>query len=79
MAEKRNSAAAPLTIATIAILLPIVYVLSIGPVARLANYGRASNETVRRINGFYKPLIKACSRTGTLPILEAYVEWWDKL
>lgn len=57
----------------IALLLPILYCLSIGPAVLLISAGYISEGTAQV---FYTPLIWLHEHTSFAPILEWYVEFW---
>ncbi|MGV3533470.1 MAG: hypothetical protein ACO1QR_13975 [Chthoniobacteraceae bacterium] len=62
------------------IALPILYVLSIGPVAHM--FGRSSHinpQINSAVNAFYKPLELLHEHTPLQAPLDAYVRWWMEL
>jgi hypothetical protein len=66
-------------IAIILFALPVVYVLSIGPVQAMMVWGWISEETsIERIEAFYEPLdgLKGTALDGPL---QAYVGWWARM
>jgi hypothetical protein len=77
-AEKQNSRAAPVVAGFIVtlLLLPVLYVLSIGPAAWLIEHGYLSDEAAR---WFYSPLVALAERSEFLSVwLMRYVELFEK-
>ncbi len=81
MDEKQNrqggSAGPVLIVAAILILLPVFYVLSIGPMAWLDSKGLFSETTHTVLECFYFPLALAVENEVPIvgPALMNYVEW----
>jgi len=78
MAKERNSVEG-LTVVAIAavILLPLLYMLGIGPLAWLASRGYVSGEFVGTM---YYPLAAVCLRTPlTQDLLGSYIDFWVRL
>ena len=57
-------------------LLPILYVLSIGPVAKSLSVMGASSEVINVAKAFYWPLIWLHENTFLKELLEAYMKLW---
>jgi hypothetical protein len=77
-AEKQNSRAAPVVASSIVtlLLLPVLYVLSIGPAAWLIEHGYVSDASAR---WFYTPLGVLAERSEFLSVwLFRYIELFLK-
>jgi hypothetical protein len=62
----------------LALLMPVLYVLSIGPACWLAKHGYLSDDERSPAHLFYTPLIWLHERVPmTQNALERYVELWD--
>lgn len=62
-----------------ALVLPLIYVLSIGPLSYMEQkFGLPSGiNTAAEI--FYAPIIWVHENTPLDELLDAYVEWWERL
>ena len=74
MGKERKPAVAPLIVAVVVILLPIAYVLSIGPALWLGNH--CGYPTASQINTFYRPVLWATTKTGA-SLVRHYMDWWS--
>ena len=73
MRDDKRSSVVPLVLLIGALVLPVLYVLSIAPAIWLVSNGYLSDATY---NAVYWPLIKAAGATGTRPLLIRYINWW---
>lgn len=77
--DKRGSGAVAIVLVAVLILLPILYVLSVGPVAWLDS-NDSLNEPMHSVAVIvYFPLSWAVNNGVPIvgPALAAYVEWWE--
>ncbi|WP_425616746.1 hypothetical protein NA78x_000400 [Anatilimnocola sp. NA78] len=79
MSKPQESNSRPAVVAAILIglilLVPLLYVLSIGPVGCLANHGYIDLETAR---AFYWPIIKAHDAFPSLqPLIQGYIALFE--
>jgi hypothetical protein len=58
-------------------LLPVLYVASIGPACRLQSLGYFSDTTEKVLAYFYRPIGLAVEYSPTVAsAFDAYLEWW---
>ncbi len=58
-------------------LLPVLYVASIGPACRLQSLGCFSKTTEMVLTYFYRPIALAVKYSPTVAsAFDAYLEWW---
>jgi hypothetical protein len=58
-------------------LLPVLYVASIGPACRLQSLGCFSETTEMVLTYFYRPIALAVKSSPVVAsAFEAYLEWW---
>lgn len=77
--ETRRSRGGLAAALVIALLLPIVYVLSIGPVVYVLKTTGRNPELEEAAHVFYFPLIFLHQTTPLREPLDAYVEFWEDL
>ena len=76
MEENRRERRMWLT-AVVAVLLPVRYVLSIGPVAWVMYWGEIEHAPIARlVNIFYGPLRDLVELTGTELLLFEFLSWF---
>ena len=74
----RSSGAAAVVAMLVLLLLPLLYVLSIGPVVWLHGRGMMSPAITNAAETIYEPLDWAAQRSALVEQpLSAYVEWWQ--
>ena len=67
-------------VTTALIALPILYALSIGPVAYTLVHNHPVNpRLMAAVNAFYKPLELLYEHTPLKVPLDAYLRWWGEL
>jgi hypothetical protein len=71
--SKRRRTPAILIAATIALALPIAYVISLGPVHWLATHGYIRDESLFLIEWFYAPLYFAAAHINAV---NKAIKWW---
>lgn len=64
----------PTYLAAVLATLPLLYVLSAGPVEVIVN--RFPNSIPQRVEIVYAPLVYAASATGAGEMLSSYITWW---
>lgn len=73
--SSRSGAGLALVVAVLLVLLPVLYVLSIGPADYLVRSDYLDAETSR---AFYGPLVWLYNSYEPIqPLLEWYLEWWE--
>jgi hypothetical protein len=73
MSEKRKTAAAPFIIATVLILLPVLYVLALGPIHWLQLRGYIHEPVTDWLTVAYRPLEWAVK---TSPVCREWMDWY---
>jgi hypothetical protein len=78
MNKPSQSARLPLVIAAIIVMVPLLYVLSVGPAAWLCNNGALSKHTEHVLGEIvYMPLFAVCEWFPVCgKLVESYMLWW---
>ena len=77
--QTRRSRAGPAFALAIALFLPVLYVLSIGPAVLILEATGPNHELEEAARVFYLPLIWLHENTPLRKPLDAYVEFWETL
>lgn len=75
-AKSRSSSAAW---SALIVVVPLIYVLSVGPVAYVALRLSMYNAAVAQARTFYAPVIWLHDHTFLKEPLNGYLEWWESL
>lgn len=73
--KKRGGYAVVVVVVVVFVLLPVLYVASIGPMSWLASHHLISKD----VGWLYAPVGWACSKSDIIDAtVRAYVTWWRK-
>lgn len=61
------------------LMLPVIYVLSIGPVIFAVEKLHAKASMQKPVMTFYTPIVWLHDHTALKQPIERYVDWWGKL
>jgi hypothetical protein len=76
--KRRNAAPMAIALIVLLVVLPCVYVLSIGPIAYLVNHGHP--ELAETANNVYYPIFWLCDSCAPIGrIVVAYMELWTSI
>jgi uncharacterized membrane protein len=76
--KQGGGAAVVLVLVAILVLLPMLYVLSVGPIIWMVHSGFISDSSVSVLGEFYRPLEWVTNKVPVIgPAIDTYANWWQ--